>query len=307
MAKPRDVVVRFLAETRDFLRGTDNVERAYSDLARQADHVADEGEDSARRLARAYDRAGDQIRADAKRTNAATTDAYAEGGREAGAEFAQNIGESISSGDLSGTLSGTIGGLVGTFGQNGPLGLALAGLGAVGVGIFTSITAAAEDAKNRAQSAFDELHDNTTKEAKLNAILTDSFGSTLEGWEQIARYSEASGLSAETIADALANGGPMAQQIADSQNAIARKYYEQTGQLDVQTTLQSDLADLLNDRVKAMDRAAAAATVEADALQRSEGALRRSAAYYAARGSAYAVGGSTYASQVPRYDTGRRG
>lgn len=44
-------------------------------------------------------------------------------------------------------------------------------------------------------------HDNTTKEAKLNAILTDSFGSTLEGWEQIARYSEASGLSAETIAE----------------------------------------------------------------------------------------------------------
>lgn len=155
MAKPRDVVVRFLAETRDFLRGTDNVERAYSDLARQADHVADEGEDSARRLARAYDRAGDQIRADAKRTNAATTDAYSEGGREAGAEFAQNIG-SRSPGDLSGTLSGTIGGLVGTFGQNGPLGLALAGLGALGVGIFTSITAAAEDAKNRAQSAFDE-------------------------------------------------------------------------------------------------------------------------------------------------------
>lgn len=306
MAKPRDVVVRFLADTRDFLRGTDNVEKSFRDLARDAAHVADEGEDSARRLARAYDRAGDQIRQDARRTNAATTDAYAEGGREAGAEFAQNIGESISSGDLSGTLSGTIGGLVGTFGQNGPLGLALAGLGALGVGIFTSMSAAATKATEAAQAAFDQLHDQTSKEATLNAILTDRFGSTLEGWEQIARLSQASGVSTEAIAEALVKGGTEATQIADRQEAIARAYYEQTGQLDTQTTLQSDLADLLHERAAAMDRAAAAAAVEASALERSEGALRRSAAYYAARGSSYAAGGSTYSSQVPRYTGGKR-
>lgn len=306
MAKPRDVVVRFLADTRDFLRGTDNVERSFRDMARDADHVADEGEDSARRLARAYDRAGDQIRQDTRRTTSATTDAYAEGGREAGAEFAQNIGESISSGDLSGTLSGTIGGLVGTFGQNGPIGLALAGLGAVAVGVFTSITAQAQKAQEAAQAAFDQLHDQTSKEATLNAILTDKFGSTLEGWEQIARYSEASGVSADVIAEALVKGGQFANDIADRQEDIARQYYNQTGQLDIQTGLQSDLADLLHDRVKAMDRAAAAAQTERDALAASEGILKRSAKYYAARGSAYATGGSTYSSQVPRYTGGKR-
>lgn len=304
VAKPRDVVVRFLADTREFLRGTTNIERAYDDMARDADHVADEGEDSARRLARAYDRAGDQIRRDSRSTSKATQDAYADAGREAGDEFAQNLGESLSSGDISGLLSGTVGGLVGTFGKGGPIALALGALGAVGVGVFQAIQDAAVKADAASQQAFDDLHDNATREARLNAFLSDRFGSTVKGWEQISRYAEASGVSVEAIADALATGTG-ARQLAERFDLIARKAYETEGTLDRTNSVLLDGSDDLRDRADAMERAAAAAVVERNALSTSEGILRRSASYYAQRGSAYAPGGSVYNSQVP-YARGKR-
>lgn len=306
MAKPRDLVVRFLADTRDFLRGGDSVERAYRDMAREADHTADKGEDSARRLARAYERAGDRVKAENKQVSKNTREAYATAGDEAGSEFAQNLGEAVSSGDISGLLSGTVGGLVGTFGAGGPIGLALGGLAAVGVGVFGAMSKAAEEAASAAQTAFDQLHEATTREAKLNAVLEERFGGTLKGWEQIQRYSDASGVSVEAIASALANGGPEARQMADHFDAIMRKAYETTGQLDASQSILIDGEDDLRDRADAMDRAARAAQTEKEALAVSEGILRRSAAYYAARGSAYAPGGSTYNSQVPRYAGGRR-
>lgn len=306
MSRPRDVVVRFLADTRDFLRGGDSVERAYRDMAREADRTADKGEDSARRLARAYERAGDRVKAENKQVSKNTREAYATAGDEAGSEFAQNLGEAVSSGDVSGLLSGTVGGLVGTFGAGGPIALALGGLAAIGVGVFGAMSKAAEDAANAAQTAFDQLHEGATREAKLNAVLEDRFGSTLKGWEQIQRYADASGVSVEAIADAMVTGGEPARQLADKFDAILKSAYETNGQLDATNSILIDAEDDLRDRADAMERAAKAAQTEKNALAVSEGILRRSAAYYAARGSAYAVGGSTYQYQVPRYAGGKR-
>lgn len=302
---PRDLVVRFLADTAAFIKGTDNVERALRDTEKELDHLAREGDRDADKLARSFAKAGTKIRADAKRTGANVSRSYEEAGKEAGDEFAQNLGESISSGDISGLLSGTVGGLVGTFGKGGPIALALGALGGIGVAAFQSIQAQAEQARGAAQLAFDQLHEEATREARLNAVLTDRFGTTVEGWEAISRYSEASGYSVEAIADALLNGGPEARAMADRFDAIARKAYETDGTLDATNSKLVDGADDLRDRADAMDRAARAAVVERDALATSEGILRRSASYYAARGSAYAPGGSTYNSQVP-YASGRR-
>lgn len=306
-AKPRDVVVRFVSDVRGFLRGTDQVEHALDAQVRDLDHVGDEGEQTGRRLAKAYDKAGDAIKRRNARTARETRQTIGDAGKDAGDEFAQNLGESLSSGDVSGLLSGTIGGLVGTFGKGGPLALALGALGAVGVGVFTSMQQSAEKAAEAAQAAFDQLHDNTTREAKLNAVLADSYGGTVKGWEEIQRLSEASGLSVEAIADALADGGSKARTLADHWNDIARDAYQTTGDLGGAALIMSNGADVLNHRAEAMERAASAAKTERDALAVSEGILRRSAKFYAERGSAYAPGGSTYNSQVPRYATGKRG
>lgn len=308
--KPRDLVVRFVSDVRGFLRGTDQVERALADQVHDLDRVADQGDKTSRRLAKAYDRAGDQIKRRNQQTARETQRLLGDAGTEAGDEFAQNLGESISSGDVGGLISGTIGGLVGTFGKGGPLALALGALGAVGVGVFQSIQAQAEVAAAAAQTAFDQLHEATTREARLNAILTDRFGGTLQGWEAIQRYADASGVSAEAIADALVNGGAQARQLADQFDRQLKAAYETNGVLDRTNSVLIDGADDLRDRADAMERASRAAQTERDALSTSEGILRRSAKFYAARGSAYAPGGSVANSQVPaaaRYGSGKRG
>ncbi len=306
MAKARDVVVRFLAETRDFLRGADGIADAYDEMARDAKRAADAGEDAARDTARAWDRASRQVRQDADRTGRDVSDGFGDAGREAGDEFAQNLGESISSGDVSGLLSGTVGGLVGTFGKGGPIALALGALAGVGVGAFQAIQAQAEQAQAAAQLAFDQLREGVSREARLNAVLEDRFGSTIAGWEAIQRYADASGKTAEVIAAALADGGKLARDLADQWERTAEAEYRAEGALGRSNALLVDGIDDLRDRADALDRAAAAAQTERDALRQSEGILRRSAAYYAARGSAYAPGGSAYQGQVP-YGSGGRG
>lgn len=300
MARPRDLVVRWVSDVKGFLKGTDEIERALADQERDLRDVDRAGTRSADSLADAYHRAGQRIRADAKATGKVTRGEFADAGKEAGNEFAQNLGESISSGDVSGMLSGTVGGLVGTFGAAGPIGLALGALAGVGVGAFQAIQQGAEKAQAAAQLAFDQLHESTSREARLNAVLTDRFGSTLAGWEQIQRYADGSGESAEAIANALIDGGPAARHMADRFDDVMRAAYETTGEVDKAQSILIDGADDLRDRADAMERAAKAARTERDALRESEGILRRSAAYYAARGSAYAPGGSVYASQVPK-------
>jgi hypothetical protein len=308
-AKPRDLVVRFLSDVQGFLRGTDDMADALDDTARDLDRVADKGDASARQLAQAFDRAGDSMKRDMRDASRKSQDAISETGKEAGQEFASNLGEAISSGDVSGTLAGTVGGLAATMGATGPIGLGLAGLGALAAGVWGAMSKGAEDAANAAQLAFDQLHDNTTREARLNAVLTDRFGSSVKGWEQIQRYADASGISVEKIAAALVNGGPEARSMAERFEAIMKHAYDTTGQLDASTSILIDGQDDLNDRATAMERAAAAAKTERDALRESEGILRRSATYYAARGSAYAAGGSTTNSQLGAaapYVTGTR-
>lgn len=304
--KPRDLVTRFVSDVAGFLRGTDQVSGALDQVARDQDTLADKGETAARDLSRAYERAGDTIARDAKTTKAKTSQAYGDAGKEAGSEFAQNVGESVSSGDIGGLVSGTVGGLVGTFGKGGPIGIALAGLGAVGVGVFQSMQEGARVAAEAANKAFDQLREGVSREAKLNAVLEDRFGGLVQGWEQVQRYAEASGIPVEDIAVALADGGKAATDLANTFEKQLQTAYDTTGELDRSNSILIDGIDDLRDRATAMERAANAAKIERDALKQSEGSLRRSASYYADRGSSYAPGGSTYRSQVPTHGSGAR-
>lgn len=299
----RDYIAKYVADLTGYrlepaIRETEQLEKATDSAADEAVRdwrkIADATADASRKI----DRSTDQIKRD-------TTSSLGDAGREAGDEFAQNLGESISSGDVSGLLSGTVGGLVGTFGKGGPIALALGALGAVGVGVFTAWQQSAEKAAAAAQLAFDQLREGATREAKLNAVLEDRFGSQLEGWEQLQRYADASGKPVEAIAEALADGGQKARDLADQWERAAEAEYKAEGAVGRTNALLLDGVDDMRDRADALERAAAAAETERDALRVSEGILRRSAAFYAARGSAYAPGGSVYRSQVP-YAEGKR-
>jgi hypothetical protein len=289
-----------------FLRGTDQVQDALTDTVRDLDRVADAGEESARDLARAYDRATDSIKRDTREAGRQSRRDFADAGQEAGDEFAQNLGESVASGDISGLLSGTVGGLVGTFGKGGPVAIAIASLAGVGVGVFQAWQQAAEDAATAAQTAFDQLKEGASDQAKLQQVLSDRFGSYVGGLEQLERYSAATGISVDDLARGLVKGGPAARRIADSARETARQFFETEGSLGKNRRLLTDMADDYEDRADSLERAARAAQTERDALGASEAILRRSARYYAQRGSAYAAGGSTYNSQVPRYARGTR-
>lgn len=293
--KPRDLVARFLSDVQGFLRGSDQMADALDDTARGLDKAADAGDDSARRLARAYDRAGDQMKREARATAKATSKSYADAGKDAGDEFAENLGEAVSSGDLSGILAGTAGGLVNTFGKGGPIALAFAALTAVGVGAFTQIQAASEKAKQAAIDTFEEILSGADRESRLRGALERQYGSYLEGLEKIRDMAAVSGIPVERIADAFADGGPAAAELAADAERIAAALYgnadPKLGPTQYQVTLTKNLAEDLERAAGATERAAAAEQARASAL-------RISAQYYAASGSSYAAGGSTYKSQL---------
>jgi hypothetical protein len=311
VAKARDVVVRFLSETRDFLRGTDQIAAAYDEMARDADRAADAGEDAARDTARAWDRAADKMRRDVDRSSRAMRNDLADTGREAGDEFAQNLGESISSGDLSGLVSGTLGGLAGTLGKTGPIALGLAAVGGVAAGVWTAMQEGAEKSAAAAQTAFDQLRAGADNEAKLQSVLEQRFGSVVEGMERVNEYSELTGISTERIYDALVKGGPAAKRLADYAAKMNGDLIDTEGSLSPTRRLLSDMADDLRDRADEVERASAAEREFGKYLGENTRQLKKQADYYRARGSSYAGGrnpGSTYQSQVPRqaYERGDR-
>jgi hypothetical protein len=328
-SKPRDLVVRFLADTREFLRSTASIERAYDDMARDADHVADEGERSATRLARAYDRAGDEIRADARKTGADSAKGFGEAGKEAGDEFAQNLGESISSGDISGLLAGTAGGLAGTFGKAGPIALGLTALGGVAAAVFQGIQQAAEDAAQAAQAAYDDIASKADSLATAQTQLETGLGKG--GW--VANLAEAKrlaaeiGISTDTVVETIKVGNRqgagylrLQRELATLNDKAVRAGGELTNAEERRRLALSDLLGAADASADALQRARDAAAVTArlaaktadstgqtaDNADRTAAALKAASRDYAKLGSSYAVGGSTYNSQVPRYRGGAR-
>jgi hypothetical protein len=302
--KPRDIVVRFVADVLDFVRDSDRMVDALEDQQRALKDVERVGERSARELEQAYERAGREIREDAKRTGRQTKDAYGDVGKEAGDEFAQNLGESLSSGDVSGLLSGTVGGLVGTFGKGGPIALALGAMGAVGVGVFQLWQQKAQDAATAAQTAFDELLDNATKEQRFRNRLEELFGTYEEGLREVVKMSDRTGTSVADIADALAYGGKPARELAERMreqaDAVldANRYNRiRAGQTQAEVDAARALADYASKSADAAERGRAAEEARARALSDSK---KAAGDLYRITGSSYAVGGSTYSSQVPR-------
>lgn len=306
MSKARDVVVRFLADTREFLRGSDNVERAFDDMARAEQRVAETGDKSARDIARAYDRAGDKVRAETRTMGRESASSFGEAGKEAGSEFAQNLGEAISSGDVSGTIAGTVGGLAGTFGAMGPIGLAVAGLGAAAVGVFQAIRSGAETAAQNVSDAFEGILAQEDKAATLTRVLEERYGTRAKGIEELGRAADRIGIPLSELTDALVDGGQEADTLGSKLDAVINRRYgdgkggESAQQLGEMRATARDLKGYLEDVTTQHNEAAAAAQRWADVITDPKVLTAAKAL------AGYGPGSSTYASQVPRYSGGKR-
>jgi hypothetical protein len=330
--KPRDLVVRFLSDVAGFIKGTDDVADALDDVSRSMDETARDADTSSEKIARDYEAAAERmerstdeftrdlaasyrtaanrVRTENAKIERDTRDTLGDAGREAGSEFAQNLGESISSGDVAGLASGTIGGLAASFGATGPIGLALAGLGAAAVGVFTAIRTNAEKAATAAQSAFDLLLEGASREAVLRARLEDAFGSYEAGFDVLARAAGGSLDRMDELSDAIIDGKQPARETADAlrdaADAVGRINARPGKKPDGGLVVSKQEADASRTLATELDKIADATDRAAVAEERRAAALRLSARYYAGSGSAYAPGGSTYQSQVP-YDRGGRG
>lgn len=155
----KGISINFLADVRDFLKGTKNVEDSLDDVADSLDDVVKEGdqatgklEDSFKELAKQAKKSGDDIAdgigSGTKRGAQEAEDATQVLKKEAIA----NLSEVTSSFDGSITslaqgIQGTLGGIVQDL---GPLGIAAGALGAAGVGLLIK---AYEDANEQVEAA----------------------------------------------------------------------------------------------------------------------------------------------------------
>lgn len=302
--QPRDLVVRFVSDVREFLKGTDKVEDALKDTARDLDKVADAGEDSARDLARAYDRAADKIKRDTRDATRSVKDDVADTGREAGAEFAANMGESISSGDWSSVANDTAGGLSAALLTAGPVGMVAGAAVALG-GIFLArFQAEAAKVKQLAASTFEAYRDGLLEQAEREDLLTQLLGAESydEALRTLGRVARDAGEDAGAVADALLEGGTQADQLRKRLGLVQDKVLAVRGGIvsPDQVNAARELSRYLDTAAQAQSDAAESARVQRDLVKETAGVLARTY-----RGTAYDVTGSTYRSQVP-YSAGRR-
>lgn len=200
----RALVIDLVADVKDFVKGTQEADKALSDFVsdsegelRKLENVSD-GVDFDRIGREAKDAAGDaetafdnlqreakksfgKIEASAKDVDIdfdvdSTKQTFGEAGTEVGAEFASNLGESLASGDLSGVARDTAGGLVSAFaGIAGPIGIGLAGVAATATTIFGRIAAEAAASAERVKTVTASIFD------ELSSSMTDALGEITRG------------------------------------------------------------------------------------------------------------------------------
>lgn len=304
MAGPRDITVRFLANVQGFLRGADDMEDALRDTARAQDTLADEGEDSARRLSRAYEKAGDRIRSEADATKRKSKQAYGDAGREIGGELAQNIGEGISSGsgDIRGAVLGTLGGIIPAFGAAA----AAAGLGLV---VAQALFANAEELRQRAKAAgreaFDALRDGMVEGSEQESIVAAALG--LDSFDDVVTRAVELGQRLRVPADQIVTYWRTAGDVIGPELGDAFREAERAGKSSsrgMQGAAAETVAAVreVGGAQVAVNDALDHGRRNADALNASLATtveLSRKAAYYADRTqSSYAAGGSTMQQQL---------
>ena len=168
MARDGSVLVKFLADTLGFRRGTDDMQRALDEAARAT-------ETDTRHMADAFRTAGQKIDRSTKSIGHDTKLTMKDAGKEAGGEFVQNMGEGIGSGqaNLTDTVLGTIGGIAPALGTAG-VGIAIGATAALG--IINGIKAQKEVVKQAATDLFDAMRQGIVDAAARESLLEKALG-----------------------------------------------------------------------------------------------------------------------------------
>lgn len=168
MARDGSVLVKFLADTLGFRRGTDDMERALGDAARSTDR-------DTKHMADAFRTAGQKIKKSTQDVGKDTKVGMKDAGKEAGGEFIQNLGEGIGSGqaNLTDAVLGTIGGIAPALGAAG-VGVAVGATAALG--IINGITAQNAKVRQAAADLFDAMRQGIVDQAAKESLLEKALG-----------------------------------------------------------------------------------------------------------------------------------
>ena len=168
MARDGSVLVKFLADTLGFRRGTDDMTRALDDAAQATER-------DTRHMADAFRTAGQKIDRSTKDIGRDTKLSMKDAGKEAGGEFIQNMGEGIGSGqaNLTDTVLGTIGGVAPALGAAG-VGIAIGATAALG--IINGITAQQQKVKEAATDLFEAMRQGIVDAAARESLLEKALG-----------------------------------------------------------------------------------------------------------------------------------
>lgn len=168
MARDGSVLVKFLADTLGFRRGTDDMARALDDAARTTERDTEH-------MARAFRDAGQKIDRSTKDVGQGTKRNMKDAGKEAGGEFIQNMGEGIGSGapNLQDTILGTIGGIAPALGAAG-VGVAIGATAALG--IIQGISEQQKKVKQAATDLFDAMRQGIVDAAAKENLLEQALG-----------------------------------------------------------------------------------------------------------------------------------
>lgn len=168
MARDGSVLIKFLADTLGFRRGTDDMTRALDDAARTTERDTEH-------MARAFRDAGQKIDRSTKSVGTDTKRNMKDAGKEAGGEFIQNMGEGIGSGapNLQDTILGTIGGIAPALGAAG-VGIAVGATAALG--IIQGITDQNAKVKQAATDLFDAMRQGIVDASAKQDLLQKALG-----------------------------------------------------------------------------------------------------------------------------------
>lgn len=215
------IQIDFLANVRQLLRGTDDAEQAFEDVADSLDDAALDGEQATERLERGFKELSDVTRRETRDMRQSLDRNVTDGvgrGREAIREFrgeaVQNLSEVASSFD--GTIDGIADGFQGLAGGasasllllGGPAaaaGAALAGVGLVGGAMFSKLSEDSDRARELVSENFRQMAENGVEawrsvEAEQQR-LTDAYD---EHETEIKQIADLTGLSFEQVAAAWA-------------------------------------------------------------------------------------------------------
>lgn len=236
----RALVVELVADTKDFVKGTQQADDALSDFVKRADTDLDKvgraSKDMADDAGRSFDNIAREAKSSFRKVEQAADDAahdmrgesFKEAGKESGAEFASNLSETLSSGDFTAIGTDTAAGLVSGFASMPGLGPALAVVAGGAAILFGKIAKDATNAAETVRTVFEQAASDAL--AKMNETVRGGAfvtfmtqlggGDVAKGMKKITDQAAAAGVSFQTVRDAFIAGGQPLQNLLDKLNKV---------------------------------------------------------------------------------------